>query len=223
MSDTEVHMDPTEQYVEAWTKGETEKATEIFDKANEERGITDDRPGFDAAPTPDQPVKLKDEFLQGAVTELQSRSGGAELLQEWGGPTSQNFADNMAYAKDAVGKIMKENPAILEALNTVIERPDGSTYRMGDDPMWIKIAAQFGRQHSAVMGEPKLSERYTPPAQRSATTGGSAAKRELDQLMKANPPGSPQYKEKAVQDRIMQLHGMISGGQPMVGRGGRYA
>jgi hypothetical protein len=41
--------------------------------------------------------------------------------------------------------------------------------------------------------------------------------------MKANPPGSAKYKEKAVQDRIMWLHEMISGNQPIVGKGGRSA
>jgi hypothetical protein len=37
--------------------------------------------------------------------------------------------------------------------------------------------------------------------------------------MKANPPGSAKYKEKAAQDRIVWLHEMISGNQPIVGKG----
>jgi hypothetical protein len=49
------------------------------------------------------------------------------------------------------------------------------------------------------------------------------AKRELEEILQANPPGSEAYRSNAVQRRVAALNLLIYAGEPIVGRWGRTA
>src|SRR3954447_1848933 len=62
---------------------------------------------------------------------------GASLVQEWGGHTSADFKENLAYAKAAFQDVVKNRPDL-------IAKVDASG--LGNDPAVLKILSELGRQ-----------------------------------------------------------------------------
>jgi hypothetical protein len=160
-----------------------------------------------------------------AVNELSSIGApGRALMDEWGGADSQNFAENIGYARQAVAEIFKTNPGILEFLGQVHTAADGTTSRAGDDPKWLRLAAEHGRLRSGITNErpSPMSNYRMQPASRPAS-GNQTLQEERKALMDKNPPGTPAYASPAVQRRLNQIAEALSGGQNIVGVGGRNA
>lgn len=138
---------------------------------------------------------------------------GASLVQEWGGHTSPDFKENLAYAKAAFEDVAKNRPDL-------IAKVDASG--LGNDPAVLKILSELGRQKAHTYGDNTVSSRrFNDEPSRALPSGNSAAQRELNQIFKKTPPGSEGYRERAVQDRVRQLNEMIHGTAPAVGMGGR--
>ncbi|MGY4333055.1 hypothetical protein ACVWWG_007472 [Bradyrhizobium sp. LB7.2] len=140
---------------------------------------------------------------------------GASLVQEWGGHTSPDFKENLAYAKAAFEDVAKNRPDL-------IAKVDASG--LGNDPAVLKILSELGRQRAHTYGDKTVSSRrFNDEPSRPLPSGGSAAQRELNKIFEETPPGSPGYAKRAVQDRIWQLQEMIHGTEPAIGQGGRTA
>lgn len=138
---------------------------------------------------------------------------GASLVQEWGGHTSPDFKENLAYAKAAFEDVAKNRPEL-------IAKVDASG--LGNDPAVLKILSELGRQKAHTYGDKTVSSRrFNDEPNRPLPSGGSAAQRELDSIFKKTPPGSDGYRDRAVQTRVQQLQEMIHGTGPAVGMGGR--
>ncbi|MCK1402770.1 hypothetical protein IVB45_23015 [Bradyrhizobium sp. 4] len=141
---------------------------------------------------------------------------GASLVQEWGGHTSADFKENLAYAKAAFEDVAKNRPDL-------IAKVDASG--LGNDPAVLKILSELGRQKAHTYADNTVSSRrsqFDEPRQ-PLPSGNSAAQRELDSIYKKTPPGTEGYRDRAVQSRIQQLQEMIHGTGPAIGHGGRTA
>ncbi|MET3967226.1 hypothetical protein ACT4MK_17800 [Bradyrhizobium barranii] len=131
---------------------------------------------------------------------------GASLVQEWGGHTSPDFKENLAYAKTAFADIAKNRPDL-------IAKVDASG--LGNDPAVLKILSELGRQRANTYGDNTVISRrsqFDEPRQ-ALPSGGSAAQRELNKIFEETPPGSPGYAKRSVQDRIWQLQEIIHGNE----------
>jgi hypothetical protein len=172
-----------------------------------------DEPGYEplhpvqpAPPAEKEVVHKAAEVLQGMGDE------GAALVEDWGGATNPNFAENFAYAKQAYEQILQtltpDDIAQIEASG------------VGDNPNIIRFLASHGRLSAGLRGE-----KMTDSTERSAIPSArqQSLKDELAQLMEENPPGTEKYKQPRVQRRIQQLTSAIYGDGPAVGHGGRYA
>ncbi|MFC7699641.1 hypothetical protein ACFQX9_23435 [Bradyrhizobium sp. GCM10028915] len=138
---------------------------------------------------------------------------GQALVQEWGGHTSPDFKENLAYAKSAFADIAKTRPDL-------IAKVDASG--LGNDPAVLKILSELGRQKAHTYGDNTVSSRrFNDEPSRALPAGTSAAQRELDTIYKKTPPGTEGYRTREVQTRVQQLQEMIHGTGPAVGMGGR--
>jgi hypothetical protein len=232
MSDTETdapvdHAALAEQSrdnVDAWISGDPKK----MEWANRpDHGIPDRKPGesvYRADPTKgDDQVYAKLEAPKGeaaiaeraATTLAELGPEGHALVQEWGGHTSHDFRENLAYAREAFRDIAANRPDL-------IAKVDASG--LGNDPAILKFLAEHGRRQSNFMGDFTVARNGTPPSEAPAYRGnGSKASlaTELAQIRKDNPVGSQGYKQRAVQDRIMQINEALYGTGNIVGQGGR--
>jgi hypothetical protein len=221
LSDTEAPVDQaaiaeqSRQNVDAWISQDTAK----MEWANRpDNGVPDRKPGdsvYTADPTKgDDPVYAQAEtaVVERAATKLAELGPeGAALVQEWGGHTSPDFQENLAYAKSAFADIAKNRPDL-------IAKVDASG--LGNDPAILKILAEHGRMQAHTLGDYTVSNRrssFDAPLPR----GQSAAQAEWNKIYKDNPPGSAGYRTPEVQNRIAQLAEVLSGGGDIVGRGGR--
>jgi hypothetical protein len=222
MSDTEAPADQaaiaeqSRETVDAWISQDPVK----MDWANRpDNGLPDRQPGesvYRADPTKgDDPVYAQAEtsVVTRAATKLSELGAeGQALVQEWGGHTSPDFQENLAYAKSAFADLAKNRPDL-------IAKVDASG--LGNDPAILKILAEHGRMQAHTLGDFTVQKHRYAETQRPMPQSGSAAQRELDKIYKETPPGTEGYKAKAVQDRVWQLSEIVGGDGDIVGRGGR--
>jgi hypothetical protein len=165
-----------------------------------------------------------------AMQTLNERSGGhSDLVARWG----DDFAPNFAYAKAAFKDIAANRPDLIEKF-----QKSG----LGDDPSVIEHLAQFGRQQAGRLGDFTIARNHnnngpapmptfipsspsSPSSTRAGPSGnsnnnGSAETRHtLNEMLRANPPGSQGYKDNS--QRIQQLYRTLAGSGAPVGVGGR--
>jgi len=134
---------------------------------------------------------------------------GEALIAEWG----PDFDANLEHAKDAYEYAAENAPEFIAALDTPIEREDGSTYTPGNDPQWFRLAAEFGRlqAHRDYGAEVPASSEFAGDAVISAR---------LDDLYAL--VGTDAYRAPAVQKEIQMLEKSM-GDAPAIGSGARYA
>jgi hypothetical protein len=223
--------------VNAWLDGDKEKAAPLFQAAEAQHEQSAPREDGSAPPTANEPPAFSKmppaptaeaQVVSLAVNQLSSSGApGHALMQEWGGPDSQNFADNISYARQAVQEISKTNPGILEFLGRVQTADNGATFRAGDDPKWLKLAAEHGRLRAGFTNErpQMITSNYRPqPTSRPASGNNKQSLREeMDSIMQKNPPGSQAYASSAVQRRLNEISEALAGSGPIVGSGGRNA
>jgi hypothetical protein len=224
MSDTEAPVDhaaiaeQSRQNVDAWISQDPAK----MEWANRpDNGVSDRKPGdsvYVADPTKgDDPVYAQAEtsVVARAATKLTELGPeGAALVQEWGGHTSQDFQENLAYARSAFADIAKTRPDL-------IAKVDASG--LGNDPAILKILAQHGRMQANMTGDFTVARNGTPPSEAPVYRGnGTKASllAELAKIRKDNPVGTEKYKQPEVQRRIMQINETLYPGD-IVGQGGR--
>ncbi len=215
---TEETAPPMEvQMVEAYVDGDMELAQEMLDDTNVRKGITqpDNIDPTRLAPMPDAPQTEAPE-VESAIAKLSELGGDhAQLVHEWGG----DFGENLAYAKAAFTNIVRERPDLIEKVDAA---------GLGNDPAVLKLLAQHGRMSAGMMGDFEPMTRHydapnTPRISSARPSSKRAAQQELDELYRANPPGTDKYKDPKVQRRIGQLASMIGGDDSIVGQGGRTA
>jgi hypothetical protein len=149
-----------------------------------------------------------------ATTLTQLGPEGQALVQEWGGHTSRDFQENIAYARDAFRKIAATRPDL-------IAKVDASG--LGNDPAVLKLLAQYGRMNANQMGDFTVARNGSSPAEAPAFRGnGSRASLQAEKakILKDSPPGSAKYKDPAVQKRIKQINETLFPGD-IVGQNGR--
>src|SRR4051794_17448501 len=98
---------------------------------------------------------------------------GQALVAEWGGHTSPDFKENLAYAKAAFEDVAKNRPDL-------IAKVDASG--LGNDPAVLKILSELGRQKAHTYGDNTVASRrsqFDEPRQ-GLPSGNSAAQRELN-------------------------------------------
>lgn len=132
---------------------------------------------------------------QGELNRLAEKSRGdaeAALKKEWGG----DFDANVALAQRAVRSFGgKEIDALL---NTVV---NGS--KLGDNPLLVRMFGNIGRR----MGEGE----FLGPA---TATERSSIQERIDEIMRANPPGTEKYKTPSVQRELAELSEKLAGAGP---------
>jgi uncharacterized protein YukE len=211
-TDTAAVAEQAAENVDAWISQDPAKM-ELASRPD--NGIPDRKPGdsvYTFDPAKDAEEAQAAPFVKAATTLSDLGPEGQALVQEWGGHTSQDFQENLSYAKAAFADISKNRPDL-------IAKVDASG--LGNDPAILKILAEHGRLQAFSAGDFTTQKYRAMEGQRPMPQSNSAAQRELDKIYKETPPGSPGYREKAVQDRVMQLNEMIHGTEPAVGQGGR--
>jgi hypothetical protein len=179
----------------------------------------------DLSPMPPAPTVAPSE-VTAAIQTLNERSGGhSDLVARWG----TDFAPNFAHARAAFKTIAAESPELIEAF-----QKSG----LGDHPSVIEHLARFGRQNAGMMGDftiarnhsnnngpapmptfiPVSSTRAGPPGN-SNNNGSAETRHTLNEMLRANPPGSQGYKDNS--QRIQQLYRTLAGSGAPVGVGGR--
>jgi hypothetical protein len=225
MSDTDAPVDApvdaaalaeqSRENVDAWISGDPAK----MEWANRpDNGVPDWKPG-DRLYVPD-PQKDAEEaqaapFVKAATTLSQLGPEGEALVQEWGGHTSQDFQENIAYARDAFREIAANRPDL-------IAKVDASG--LGNDPAVLKLLAQHGRMQANNLGDFTVARNGSSPSEMPAFRGNgskASAQTEWNKIYKDNPPGSAGYRRPEVQKRIGELAEILSGGGNIVGHGGR--
>jgi hypothetical protein len=163
---------------------------------------------------PDAP-KSEPAIVERAATTLSELGPeGQALVQEWGGHTSHDFQENLAYAREAFRDIVANRPDL-------IAKVDASG--LGNDPAVLRLLAQHGRMQANMTGDFTVARNGSSPAEAPVFRGnGSKASLQAEkaQILKDSPPGSAKYREPAVQKRIMEINERLYPGD-IVGQGGR--
>jgi hypothetical protein len=187
-----------------------------------DNGIPDRKPGdqiYTADPR-EQPEVPKGEAAmaeRAATTLAQLGPEGEALVEEWGGHTSPDFQENIAYAREAFRDIVANRPDL-------IAKVDASG--LGNDPAVLKLLAQHGRMNANHMGDFTVARNGEAPGAGDVITprsGSRSAQARVNQLIKDNPPGTEKYKQAHVQREMAQLMSAIHGDGDIVGTGGRTA
>jgi hypothetical protein len=206
--------------VDAWISGDMQKAQELNQPIVDGQAArgpgapsqATDEPAF--APMPAAP-KTETAVAERAETILAELGPeGQALVQEWGGHTSHDFQENLAYAREAFKDIVANRPDL-------IAKVDASG--LGNDPAVLKLLAQHGRMKANMTGDFTVARNGSSPAEAPAFRGnGSKAslRAEKAKILKDSPPGSAKYRDPAVQKRIMQINEALFPGD-IVGQGGR--
>jgi hypothetical protein len=208
---------------QAWIRGDMQRAQELNRPIDDQSAVgipmaeqAADQGAPALAPTPDAP-RGEIAFAERAATTLADLGPeGEALVQEWGGHTSHDFQENLAYARDAFRDIVANRPDL-------IAKVDASG--LGNDPAILKILAQHGRMTANQMGDFTVARNGSSPSEAPAFRGNgskAALQAELAQIRKDNPVGTEKYKNPAVQRRITQINETLYPGD-IVGRGGRTA
>jgi hypothetical protein len=201
-----------------------------------EEGLTPGHGGWrdgteptDLSPMPAAPTIAPTE-VTAAMQTLNERSGGhSDLVARWG----TDFAPNFAYAKAAFKDIAANRPDLIAKFQAS---------GLGDDPSVIEHLAQFGRQQAGRLGDftiarnhnnngPAPMPTFIPsspsspsparagPSGNSNNNGSAETRHTLNEMLRANPPGSQGYKDNS--QRIQQLYRTLAGSGAPVGVGGR--
>jgi uncharacterized protein YukE len=222
MSDTEAPVDAaaiaeqSAETVDAWISQDPAKMEWA---SRPDNGIPDRKPG-DSVYTADPRVQPQAPQGEAAIVERAATTlaelgpEGHALVQEWGGHTSPDFQENIAYARDAFREIVSTRPDL-------IAKVDASG--LGNDPAILKILAEHGRMRANTLGNYTVERNYRAPSEsaRPLPRSQSAAQAELNDLYAKNPPGTEAYKKVA--GRIMALNEQIHGTGNIIGQGGRTA
>ncbi len=75
--------------------------------------------------------------------------------------------------------------------------------------------------HAERLGLPMAVVNETPREADVLPTARMSAQHRIDALLKDNPPGTPGYRDQAVQRELRELYQRVHGGGPIVGTGGR--
>ena len=221
MSDTDTAAveEQANENVDAWISGDPAK---MEFASRPENGIPDRKPGdqiYTADPrVQDEAPKGEAAIVQRAATTLSELGPeGEALVQEWGGHTSHDFQENIAYAREAFRDIVANRPDL-------IAKVDASG--LGNDPMILKILAEHGRMRANTLGDYTVARNGEAPGAGDVITprsGSKSAQTELNKIYAETPPGSAGYRTNAVQNRVRQLNEAIHGTGNIVGTGGRTA
>jgi hypothetical protein len=220
MSDTDTAAveEQANENVDAWISGDPAKMEWA---SRPDNGEPDRKPGdlqYVADPRKDAEEAQAAPYGKMATTLSQLGPEGDALVQEWGGHTSQDFQENISYARNAFRDIAANRPDL-------IAKVDASG--LGNDPMVLKFLAEHGRMQANTLGDFTVERNRNPsfdePQQRALPRGQGAAQARLNQLYKDNPPGTDKYKQPHVQREIAQLSRSLYGDGDIVGTGGRTA
>jgi hypothetical protein len=224
MSETEAPVDAAasaeqaRENVDAWISGDPAKQESRPDNGAPSPSGKEGDSVYVADPrVQDEAPKGEAAIVQRAATTLSELGPeGEALVQEWGGHTSHDFQENLAYARNAFRDIAANRPDL-------IAKVDASG--LGNDPMILKILAEHGRMQANTLGDNTVERNYGAPSEsaRPLPRGQSAAQAELNKIYKETPPGSEGYRANAVQNRVRQLNEAIHGTGNIVGTGGRTA
>jgi hypothetical protein len=217
-----------DKMMDAHFSGDQAGAQALSGQVNREAGI--DQPASNGVPdsgpgayVPDprideQAPKGEAAIVQRAATTLSELGPeGQALVEKWGGHTSQDFQENLSYAREAFRDIATNRPDL-------IQKVDASG--LGNDPSILEFLAQHGRLQAGFYGDFTVARNGEAPRPGDVITrgsGSSAAQAEQAKLLRDNPPGSEKYRNPDVQRRMAELSRMIAGGGDIVGTGGRTA
>ena len=88
-----------------------------------------------------------------AVASNMDAAGLGDIVHEWGGPESPNFAAERRLPALAVEHVTRHDPELLAILNGEIEDERGNVTRLGDNPALVRAAAELGL-HLSLKGVP---------------------------------------------------------------------
>jgi hypothetical protein len=213
-----------DHWTDAYQAGDRRAAEAMFQQQNAWSGIGAE--GQEGARTPNldfQPPMPEWGAVDQAAEELID-AGGADLVREWGGPKSENFRQNLAFAHFAMEEVRKTDPELIARL---IE---------DDDVALVRWAAKLGRSIAYDRGEtiyPKANDTPKPKGnkmQNSNTrstqerrSGGNADRhRELTEEMHQALERGDRMRAARLQQQRQALSRSL-GEQPIVGSGQRYA
>ena len=218
-TDTAAIAEQAAENVDAWISGDPAK---MEFASRPENGIPDRKPGdqiYTADPRvqPEAPQGEAAMVERAATTLAELGPEGEALVQEWGGHTSHDFQENLAYASEAFRDIVANRPDL-------IAKVDASG--LGNAPAVLKLLAQHGRMNANHMGDFTVARNGEAPGAGDVITprsGSKSAQTELNKIFEDTPPGSAGYRTNAVQNRVRQLNEAIHGNGNIVGTGGRTA
>ena len=174
----------------------------------------------EAAPSTMPPAPAVTSESNAAVEKLYAMGGEhAELVRSWQG----DAATNIEYARESFRELVASDPGLVEAVDRA---------GIGSHPAILQHLARFGRLSANLMGDNTIADRSRPspavaPPRGTPSFGGNRGseetQNELNELYRANPPGSPSYKNVHVQNRIRHLNEILAGSGSPVGIGGRTA
>ena len=157
------------------------------------------------------------------LSELPGTAGelGAELVEEWGGPDSPTFKENLDRAMATIDSFDEKIPGLKESLSVELTGPGGETIQLGNDPVVLKLAALIGRElagRGSKADLPQAQNVDTPPP-RSTPSGRSAeaVQADIDAMIAQAPPGTRKYTDPKFQKRLSALFDELTGGRPIVG------
>lgn len=124
----------------------------------------------------------------------------ATLRKEWGADYDANF--NLA------GRVVKSHasPNFINLLETTVVNGQ----KLGDHPDLVRMFGNLGRRmdESGFIGAASADER-------------SSIQEQINEIMRANPPGTEKYRDPGVQKRIRDLSEKLHGNGAIVGAAGR--
>jgi hypothetical protein len=211
-----------ESWTDAHAAGDRRTAERMFAAQNARSGVGAEgdapRPDFNFQP----PMPERGEVDQAADDLIDA--GGENLVRDWGGPESETFRQQLAFAHYAMEEVRKTDPALIERL---LE---------DDDPALVRWAAKLGRSIAYDTGEtiyPKLNvplqskgktmpnETRNVPPRRGNVSAGDRHEELTQEMHKALERG-----DRMRADRINRQRQALSeslGSEPIVGTGGRHA
>ena len=237
MTDQEATTDPGDDRISSLTgealdhiaSGNREAAHAAFKRrdaiARKESGETpasasqEAEPGGEAEP----PAEYDFADMSDVAAMLSEFPGeaGAALVDEWGGPDSPTFQENIRHAMAAVTAYEEKIPGLKDALNLELTGPGGISFQLGNDPLVLKLAAMLGREFADRDRERAGSQarNVDAPPPRSTLSGRSAeaVQADIDRLNEQVPPGSRKYVDPKHQRRLAALYGELTGDSPIVG------
>jgi hypothetical protein len=212
-----------ENWTDAHAAGDRRVAARMFAEQNARSGNDVEERGQQAPNLDFKPPAPEWGAVDQAADDLID-AGGADLVRDWGGPESEVFRQQLAFAHYAMEEVRKTDPALIERL---LE---------DDDPALIRWAAKLGRSIAYDTAEtiyPKLNvpiqskgkampneTRSVPP--RRGNAGAADRHEELTQEMHRALERGDRIRAARIQQQRQALSESL-GNEPIVGSGQRYA